>query len=103
MSPIAHVQDVQADVLLIIGGSDHRIPPSQGLRYYHSLLANGAVRGIADSNANSKGENSKGENDKRTRNVELLWFEKDNHSLSLVETVDVIFECMSDWFHRLRR
>ena len=40
-SPIAHVAKVSAPVLLSIGRADLRVPPSQGLEYYHALRALG--------------------------------------------------------------
>ncbi|KAG1834331.1 hypothetical protein DFJ58DRAFT_908669 [Suillus subalutaceus] len=36
-SPIAHVDNVRAPVLLLIGEDDLRVVPAQGLRYYHAL------------------------------------------------------------------
>ena len=40
-SPIEHVQNVQAAVLLTTGAKDRRVPPSQSVLYYHSLRALG--------------------------------------------------------------
>ena len=36
-SPIAHIQNVVAPTLVALGMMDKRVPPSQGLEYYHSL------------------------------------------------------------------
>eukprot|EP00563_Minutocellus_polymorphus_P011720 CAMPEP_0181066770 /NCGR_PEP_ID=MMETSP1070-20121207/25516_1 /TAXON_ID=265543 /ORGANISM="Minutocellus polymorphus, Strain NH13" /LENGTH=807 /DNA_ID=CAMNT_0023147383 /DNA_START=47 /DNA_END=2470 /DNA_ORIENTATION=- len=36
-SPIAHIKNVKAPTLVALGMSDRRVPPSQGLEYYHSL------------------------------------------------------------------
>lgn len=36
-SPIKHVHKVQAPTLLLLGEKDLRVPPSQGLAYYHFL------------------------------------------------------------------
>lgn len=58
MSPISHVQKVQAPVLLMIGSKDLRVPPSQGHEYYRNLKALG-------------------------KKVEMNLYE-DNHSLSKV-------------------
>ena len=40
-SPIHHVQKVRAPVLICLGGRDRRVPPSQGIEYYHVLRAQG--------------------------------------------------------------
>ncbi|KAL4260391.1 peptidase S9C family protein [Pleurotus pulmonarius] len=72
-SPIAHVDNVSAKVLLLIGGSDMRVPPPQAIRYYHAL----------------KG---------RSKEVEMLWFEKEGHPLEGVEATEVGWEVARDWF-----
>jgi acylaminoacyl-peptidase len=41
MSPIAGIDKVEAPVLLALGLKDRRVPPSQGLEYYHALQARG--------------------------------------------------------------
>ena len=38
-SPIRHVEQVRAPLLLCLGGADRRVPPSQGLQYLHTLRA----------------------------------------------------------------
>jgi acylaminoacyl-peptidase len=38
---IAHIDNVQAPTLVAIGSSDNRVPPSQGLEYYHALRSKG--------------------------------------------------------------
>lgn len=40
-SPIIHVKNVRAPVLMLIGGKDRRVPMSQGVSYYHNLKAKG--------------------------------------------------------------
>jgi acylaminoacyl-peptidase len=40
-SPIAHLNNVKAPTLMAIGMKDRRVPPSQGLEYYHALRAKG--------------------------------------------------------------
>lgn len=40
-SPIAHIKNVKAPTLVALGMSDRRVPPSQGLEYYHSLRSKG--------------------------------------------------------------
>ncbi|KAF9491956.1 alpha/beta-hydrolase [Pleurotus eryngii] len=76
-SPIAHVDNVSAKVLLLIGGSDMRVPPPQAIRYYHAL----------------KG---------RSKEVEMLWFEKEGHPLEGVEATEVGWEVTKDWFKSAR-
>jgi len=41
MSPIKHVSKVQAPTLVALGMSDQRVPPSQGLEFYHAIRARG--------------------------------------------------------------
>jgi acylaminoacyl-peptidase len=36
-SPISVVQNVKTPSLILIGGSDKRVPPSQGIQYHHML------------------------------------------------------------------
>ena len=38
---IAHIDQVQSPTLLAIGKSDKRVPPSQGIEYYHALRSKG--------------------------------------------------------------
>ena len=38
-SPIAHIDDVVAPTLIALGMKDLRVPPSQGLEFFHSLRA----------------------------------------------------------------
>lgn len=59
-SPIRHVADVQARVVIMLGLSDRRVPPSQGLQYYHALKGLG-------------------------KDVEMLTFKDADHAL---ETID---------------
>ena len=40
-SPIAHLEHVKAPTLIALGMKDKRVPPSQGLEYYHALRAKG--------------------------------------------------------------
>ena len=58
-SPIAHINNVKAPTLVALGMSDRRVPPSQGLEYYHSLRS----KGIA---------------------TKLLVYERDDHAIDRV-------------------
>jgi len=60
-SPIAHVENVRAPTLVALGMSDKRVPPSQGLEFYHTLR--------------SKGVKTK-----------LLVYEKDDHAIDIVQS-----------------
>lgn len=40
-SPIAHAQNVKVPTLIAIGTKDLRVPPSQGIEYYHILRSKG--------------------------------------------------------------
>jgi acylaminoacyl-peptidase len=58
-SPIAHINNVKAPTLVALGMADRRVPPSQGLEYYHSLRS----KGIA---------------------TKLLVYERDDHAIDRV-------------------
>jgi len=40
-SPISHIKNVVSPTLIAIGKSDKRVPPSQGIEYYHALRSKG--------------------------------------------------------------
>ncbi|XP_016665011.1 acylamino-acid-releasing enzyme-like [Acyrthosiphon pisum] len=42
-SPCKNVHKVQAPTLLLLGEKDLRVPPSQGLAYYHLLKKHGVT------------------------------------------------------------
>lgn len=60
-SPIRHAPQMTCALLLMLGGRDRRVSPHQGLELYRALKSRG-------------------------RNVRLLWFPEDGHSLSRVDT-----------------
>ncbi|KAJ8475496.1 hypothetical protein ONZ45_g15588 [Pleurotus djamor] len=72
-SPTAYVDEVKAKVLLLIGGSDLRVAPTQGVGYYHALKGRG-------------------------KKVKMLWFEGEGHPLEGVEATRVGYEVVLDWF-----
>jgi acylaminoacyl-peptidase len=41
-SPISHIENITAPIFLMIGKNDLRVPPSQGIQFYHTLKALGA-------------------------------------------------------------
>ncbi|KAF9008471.1 alpha/beta-hydrolase [Hymenopellis radicata] len=77
-SPISYVQDVQASVLILLGGSDNRVNPKQGLGFYHALK--GRIPGSKEEGAKSKGK------------VDLMWFEGEGHPIEGVEAARVAWE-----------
>ncbi|KAJ7687487.1 Alpha/Beta hydrolase protein [Mycena rosella] len=82
-APLAYVDAVTAHVLLHLGGADLRVTPTHGLEYYHALKGNARNRRPA-------------------QDVEMHWFEKENHSLDGVEAARVVWETSRDWFARYR-
>ncbi len=84
-SPISYVQDVQASVLILLGGSDNRVNPKQGLGFYHAL----------------KGRTS-GSNEEGKGKVDLMWFDGEGHPIEGVEAARVTWESTRDWFANAR-
>ncbi|KAJ7224591.1 Alpha/Beta hydrolase protein [Mycena pura] len=82
-SPIAYVDAVTAHVLLHLGGSDRRVTPTHGLEYYHALKGNAR-------------------NLRPQQNIEMLWFEKEGHSLDSVEVKKIVCESLWSWFEKYR-
>ena len=38
-SPISYIEKVETPTILLLGGKDRRVPCSQGIEYYHALVA----------------------------------------------------------------
>ena len=38
-SPISYIENVETPTILLLGGKDRRVPSSQGIEYYHALVA----------------------------------------------------------------
>ncbi|NWQ81887.1 APEH enzyme, partial [Columbina picui] len=74
-SPMRYVDQVCAPVLLMLGQDDRRVPPKQGLEYYHALKA----RGIP---------------------TRLLWYPGNNHALAGVEAEADGFMNMVLWLFK---
>ena len=73
-SPIVHLPNIKAPVLLCIGDKDIRVPMSQGKRFYQLLKANKKV-------------------------VRMLLYPDDSHPLSAVETQGDVFVNVCKWFY----
>ncbi|KAJ7730156.1 Alpha/Beta hydrolase protein [Mycena metata] len=82
-APFGHVDAVTAHVLLHLGGLDRRITPTQGLEYYHALKGNALNR-------------------RPEQNVEMYWFETEDHSLDGVEANRIVWETSIDWLNKYR-
>lgn len=72
-SPISHVDNVRARVLLFLGEIDLRVSPTNSITYYHALKSRGKA-------------------------VEMFVFPKDSHPLENVETSRICWEAGRDWF-----
>ncbi|KAJ6512530.1 Alpha/Beta hydrolase protein [Mycena sanguinolenta] len=79
-APMAYVDAVRAHVLLHLGGADLRVTPTHGLEYYHALKGNAQAE----------------------QEIEMHWFEKEDHSLNGVETNRIVWETSLDWFNKYR-
>jgi acylaminoacyl-peptidase len=89
-SPISYVDDVRASVLLMIGGSDLRVPPKQGIEYYHALKGRRHAK-EAKSRSGSVGE------------VEMMIFEGESHPLEGVEAARVGWEAARDFIAEAKK
>jgi len=74
-SPIAHMDNVKAPTLIAVGQSDKRVPPSQGIEYYHALR--------------SKGIDAK-----------LLLYEDDDHAIDRVQSEADHWINTKQWFDK---
>ena len=74
-SPIAYASNVKAPTLVALGNSDKRVPPSQGIEYYHSLR--------------SKGVDTK-----------LLMYEEDDHAIDKVKSESDHWINIKHWFDK---
>jgi acylaminoacyl-peptidase len=85
-SPITYVDKVKASVLLMIGASDLRVAPTQGMEYYHAL----------------KGKRTK-DGKSKIGEVEMLVFEGESHPLDGVEAARVGWEAARDFVADARK
>ena len=72
-SPIAHMKEVTAPTLLGLGMKDRRVPPSQGIEYYHALRAKGVA-------------------------TKLLVYEDCDHAIDLVASESDFWVNTKQWF-----
>ena len=72
-SPILHVDKVKTPTLVALGMKDLRVPPSQGLEWYHTLRSSGT-------------------------DTELLQYPEDNHALNRVATEADHWIHIKKWF-----
>jgi pimeloyl-ACP methyl ester carboxylesterase len=74
-SPVAHIDNITAKVLLLVGLQDQRVAPTQGINYYHDLKAKG-------------------------KDVDMLVFPDADHSLDGVEVARVSWQASLELFTR---
>jgi acylaminoacyl-peptidase len=79
-SPIYHVSNVKTPTLIALGLSDLRVPPSQGLEWYHTLRSMGVL-------------------------TKLLVYEKDDHAIAGVQSEADHWVNIKQWFdtHLLKK
>lgn len=77
-SPIIHLKNIKAPIILCIGGKDLRVPPSQGKSFYRLLQANGKI-------------------------AKLLFYPEDSHPLMNIETNGDFFVNVCKWFYEHKR
>ncbi|KAG6871447.1 hypothetical protein C0995_004460 [Termitomyces sp. Mi166 len=75
-SPIAHIDNVHASVLLMIGAADLRVAPTQGIEYYHALKQRA----------------------REGTRIEMLIFEGESHPLEGVEASRIGWQAARDFF-----
>ncbi|KAG2137878.1 Alpha/Beta hydrolase protein [Suillus bovinus] len=88
-SPIAHVDDVTAPVLILIGEDDLRVVPGQGIGFYHAIKGRREFRTGKESETGKK---------KKKGIVDMLSFPGESHAIDGVEAARVSFEATRDWF-----
>ena len=80
VSPISYVDAVRTPMLMLIGLSDRRVSPNQGIEYYHALKARAQDK----------------------TKVDMLLFEGESHPMDGVECLRVSWEAARDWFARAK-
>ncbi len=78
MSPIAHVDNVECPVILLIGDKDQRVATTQGKGYYHALKGRG-------------------------KDVQMLTFKDDIHPIDSVEGSLAAYQAALELFGCARR
>ena len=77
-SPIAHVDGVRAPTLVMLGGQDLRVPPSQGLLWYNAIRARGVT-------------------------AKVLWFPEEGHGLASLQCEAECFVQLVCWLQQYVR
>lgn len=86
---------MKTPALLLLGGSDLRVPSSQGLLYYKTLKAHGVKTRLVDLNRDNSIICLLMLTLISTR---CLFYPEDNHTLDKVETEADVFVNMIKWF-----
>jgi len=73
-SPIVFAREVRCPIMLLLGGKDCRVPPSQGKSFYRTLKA-------------------------MEKPVRMYWYPEDSHALKRTETEADVFVNVAKWFH----
>ena len=73
VSPVRYAERVVAPTLLALGMADQRVPPSQGLEYYHTLRSNGVK-------------------------TKLLVYDDDDHAIEQVKSEADLWINIKRWF-----
>lgn len=79
-SPIEYIHNVKTPLLICLGGIDRRVPPSQGLQYYHTLKASYQKNQIS------------------LNNLKCLIFPEDRHPLDKPATEIEHWIAINNWF-----
>ncbi|PWN17905.1 alpha/beta-hydrolase [Microstroma glucosiphilum] len=93
-SPARLVDKVEAPVLMLLGDSDQRVPPTQGLAYYHALCSRIERQWEAERSGVGRAP--------RLR-AECLWFKGADHALDTVESARGAWLATWKWFEEARR
>ncbi|KIK66347.1 hypothetical protein GYMLUDRAFT_38158 [Collybiopsis luxurians FD-317 M1] len=96
-SPIAHVHKVRDDtaVLMLLGDSDKRVAPTQGVGYYHALRAIRYGRGRKEEDAAATATEADVDDE-----LEMLIFGGEGHPIDGLEASRVVWTRTAEWFKK---
>ncbi|KAG2145739.1 hypothetical protein BD769DRAFT_1417572 [Suillus cothurnatus] len=97
-SPIAHVDNITAPVMILIDEDDLRVAPGQGIGFYHAIKGRGSGNATGTGTGDATGKETGTEKEKRKGIVEMLSFPGESHAVDGVEAARVSFEATRDWF-----